>query len=88
MHLVNCGGSVGTITGCPGLWAACDLAATYIQWLNAWVVIGLPATSATESEGTPPLLELLLPHAASRSDTIAAAPSAKIVRSGLLHDDG
>src|SRR6185312_17264331 len=82
MHLVNCGGSVGTITGWPGLWAACDLAATYIQWLNAWVVIALPATEATESEGTPPLLRLP-PHAASNTGMITTAPSARIFRMAL-----
>ena len=69
MHLVNCGGSVGTITGWPGLWAAWDLAATYIQWLKACVLIGLPATSATELPGIEVLL-LLEPHAASRTATI------------------
>src|SRR5689334_10572527 len=88
MHLVNCGGSVGTITGCPGLWAACDLAATYIQWLNPWVVIALPATEATESDGTPPLLLLLLPHAASRTETIATAPSASVVRMAFFTTTG
>jgi hypothetical protein len=82
MHLVNCGGSVGTITGCPGLWAAWDLAATYIQWLNACVVIWFPATSATESDETPE--PLLPPHAASRTDTIAAVPNANIVRITLF----
>ena len=53
MQLVNFGGSLGTITGEPGVCAAWLLAATYIQWLNAWVEIGLPATSTTASPGTP-----------------------------------
>ena len=35
MHLLKFGGSVGTITGWPGLCAAWLLAATYIQWLKA-----------------------------------------------------
>src|ERR1700724_2501497 len=42
------------ITGLPGDWAAWPLAATYIQWLKAFVVIGLPAISAIEAPGTPP----------------------------------
>ena len=37
MQLVKFGGSLGTITGAPGLWDALPLAATYIQWLNACV---------------------------------------------------
>src|ERR1700728_3637222 len=53
MQPLKFGGSLGTITGEPGLWAAWLLAATYIQWLNAWVVIGLPATSATALPGRP-----------------------------------
>ena len=53
MHLVKFGGSFGTITGSPGLCAAWPFAATYIQWLNAWCVIGLPATVATELPGIP-----------------------------------
>src|ERR1700758_547082 len=72
MHLSKFGGSLGTITGEPGLWAAWLLAATYIQWLNAWVVIGLPATSATESPGTP------LPQPATAAPTTKKAHSAVI----------
>ena len=53
---VKFGGSVGTMTGsvwpCWAAWAAWSFAATYIQWLNAWSVIGLPATVATELLGS------------------------------------
>src|SRR2546423_5280661 len=59
--------------GAPGLCEAWLLAATYIQWLKAWVVIGLPATSATEFPGTP------LPHAATPPTTTKKAPSARIL---------
>ena len=31
MHLEKLGGSSGTMTGCPGVWAAWPFAATYIQ---------------------------------------------------------
>src|ERR1700746_2930476 len=51
-HLSKFGGSLGTITGWPGLLAARLFAAQYIQWVNGGVVIGLPATWATESLGT------------------------------------
>src|ERR1700728_2751130 len=51
MQLLKFGGSLGTITGWPGLDAAWPFASTYIQWLNALRVIGLPATSATELPG-------------------------------------
>src|SRR3984957_14300239 len=78
MQFVNLGGSLGTITGAPGLCAAWLLAATYIQWSNARVVIGLPATSATESTGTP------LPHAASATETTKKAPSAANRLTGFL----
>src|SRR5665213_2800449 len=51
MHAVKFGGSLGTITGWPGLDAAWPFASTYIQWLNALRLIGLPATTATELPG-------------------------------------
>ena len=70
-HLSKFGGSFGTITGWPGLCAAWLLAATYIQWLNAWVVIGLPATVATESPDTE------LPHPATPIANTKKAPSAR-----------
>ena len=72
MHALNCGGSFGTITGWPGDCAAWLLAATYIQWLNACVLIGLPATSATESPDTP------LPQPAIPIAITKKAPRAKI----------
>src|SRR5579871_5899838 len=71
MQLSKFGGSLGTITGWPGDWAAWLFAATYIQWLNAWLVIGLPATSATESPGT------LEPQPATASAATKKAPSAR-----------
>src|SRR5947209_18468721 len=71
MQLLKFGGSLGTITGWPGLCAAWLLAATNIQWLNAWVVIGLPATVATESP------ETLLPHAVTPVANTKKAPSAR-----------
>src|ERR1700722_5269656 len=52
MHLGNSGGSVGTITGEPGLWAASPLASTYIQCSTARLLIGLPATTAASEAGT------------------------------------
>src|ERR1700761_135420 len=54
MHLGNSGGSVGTITGEPGLCAASPLASTYIQCSTARLVIGLPATTAASVDGTEP----------------------------------
>ena len=72
MQPVKFGGSFGTITGAPGCWDAWPLAATYIQWLNAAVVIGLPAIDATELPGTPPLA----PHADSAIASTKKAPSA------------
>ncbi len=71
MQVLKFGGSLGTITGWPGLCAAWLLAATSIQWLSACVVIGLPATSATESPGTP------LPQPATPTANIKKAPSAR-----------
>jgi hypothetical protein len=58
------------------------LAATYIQWLNAWVVIGLPATSATELPGTPP------PQAATATASTKKAPSAAIRLEYFLMNSG
>ena len=49
VQFLKSGGSLGTITGAPGFCAAWLLAATYIQWLNAAVVIGLPDTEATDT---------------------------------------
>ena len=73
MQLLNSGGSFGTITGCVGLCcAAWLLAATYIQWLTACVVIGLPATSTTALPGTP------LPQAEIPTAITKKAPSARI----------
>src|ERR1700733_1593674 len=72
MHVLKSGGSLGTITGSPGDWAAWLFAATNIQWLNACVEIGFPATSATESPGTP------LPQPATPRANTKKAPSAKI----------
>ena len=72
MQLLNSGGSLGTITGAPGVCDALLFAATYIQWLNAAVVIGLPDMSATEFPGTP------LPHAARPAASTKKAPSAAI----------
>jgi hypothetical protein len=75
MHPLKLGGSVGTTTGEPGPdWAELPLAATYIQWLKAWAVIGFPATSATELPGT------LEPQAAIPAASIKKAPSAKMDR--------
>jgi hypothetical protein len=75
MHALKSGGSVGTTTGAPGpAWAALPLAATYIQWLNAWVVIGLPAMSATELPGT------FEPQAAIPTASTKKAPSARMDR--------
>src|SRR5690348_7995276 len=83
MHLVKLGGSFGTITGeLPPLCDALPLAATYIQWLNAWVVIGLPATSATESPGTPE------PHAEIPAASAKKAPSAPRDRLNFTGRDG
>ena len=72
MQPLNSVGSVGTITCVEPLWLALPFAATNIQWLNAWVVIGLPAIEATESLGTE------LPHALTRSATPPTAMSAVI----------
>src|SRR5437588_3591759 len=72
MQRSKLGGSLGTITGEPGLWEAWLFAATYIQWLNAWVVIGLPATSATELPAMP------LPHPATTAESAKKAPSAAV----------
>ena len=72
MHPVKLGGSLGTITGEPGVCAAWLLAATYIQWLNAWVEIGLPATLTTASPGTP------LPQPAMPTPITKKAPSARM----------
>ena len=66
-------GGSGMITGDPGCCAAWLLAATNSQWLNACVVIGFPAMSATELPGTP------LPHAARAIATTKKAPSALIL---------
>src|SRR5260370_14561122 len=71
MQFLKAGGSLGTITGAPGFCAAWLLAATYIQWLNAAVVIGLPATEATEFPGTP------LPQPPRAAATTKKAPSAR-----------
>ena len=70
-HASKFGGSFGTITGWPGFWAAWLLAATYIQWLNACVETGLPATSTTASPGTP------LPQPAIPTAITKKAPSAR-----------
>ena len=72
MQLLNSGGSLGTITGAPGVCTALLFAATYIQWLNAAVEIGLPDMSATEFPGTP------LPQAARPTPSTKKAPSAAI----------
>ena len=77
MHLVKFGGSLGTITGSPGACAACVLASTYIQWLNAWVMIGLPATVATELPGMP------LPQPA----TATAMATKKAPSAGMVLND-
>ena len=83
MQSLKFGGSFGTITGWPGLWAAWPLAATYIQWLNVWVVIGLPATLATASPGTP------LPQPGDPTATTKKAPSARIeLRTFIERGDG
>ena len=82
MQPLNWGGSVGTITGAPGLCAALPFSATYIQWLNAWVVIGLPAMSATELPGMPP------PHADSPTATTKKAPSAKMDLNDFIDSGG
>ena len=75
MQPLKFGGSVGTTTGEPGPdWAAAPLAATYIQWLNACVVMGFPAMSATESPGTPE------PQAAIPAPSTKKAPSARMDR--------
>ena len=72
MQFLNSGGSLGTITGAPGVCDALPLAATYIQWLKAAVVIGFPDMSATESPGTP------LPHAERLTASTKKAPSARM----------
>ena len=73
-HLLKFGGSLGTITGWPGLWEACSLAATYIQWSTALRLIGLPPTVATAPSGTP-----LEPHPLMTSAmSTKKAPSAGI----------
>src|SRR5947209_3096431 len=46
------GGLSGTSTGAP-FCCASNFATTTIQCLNAWSVIGLPATEATELPGIP-----------------------------------
>ena len=59
-----------TITGWPGLEEALPLAATNIQCLKAWVLIGLPAMLTTASPGTPP------PQADKPAASTKKAPSA------------
>ncbi len=79
MHLVKFGGSLGTMTGWPGDCAAWVLASTYIQWSNACVLIGLPATTATE------LLGIELPQADTASAmTTKKAPSAGMDRRDFI----
>src|ERR1700685_4374594 len=70
MQLVKLGGSFGTITGDPDDSEAWPLAATYIQWLNVWSVIGFPAITATELPGIPP------PQAERPTASTKKAPSA------------
>src|SRR5579864_1227480 len=77
-QLLKLGGSLGTITGAVGLLAVWLLAATNIQCLNAWVVIGFPATSATELPGIPD------PHPASTIAATKKAPSAGILLDSFL----
>ena len=72
MQLLNSGGSLGTITGAPGVCDALPFSTTYIQWLNAAVLIGLPAISATESPDSP------LPHAVTPIAPTKKAPSARM----------
>ena len=70
------------ITGEPGDWAAWPCAATNIQCLKAVVLIGLPATTATESLGTP---ELEPPHPATAAAmTTKKAPSARMDRRDFI----
>src|SRR3979411_2002990 len=65
------------ITGLPGDWADWPLAATYIQWLNGFVVLGLPAMSAIESPGTPP------PQPARATTETTAATTKKAQRARI-----
>jgi hypothetical protein len=78
IQLVNCGGSLATITGsvwpCWAAWAAWSLAATNIQWLTACSEIWLPATDATE------LLESELPQPAMTAAITKKAASAASFR--------
>ena len=76
MQLLKFGGSLGTMTGAPGVEAAYPLAATYIQWSNARVLIGLPATAATEPSGT---AELEPQPDTARATAPKKAPSAGMV---------
>src|ERR1700733_11957385 len=70
MQWAKFGGALGTITGEPGLCAGWLLAATNIQWSNACVEMGLPATLATE------LLGIALPQPATTAASTKKAPSA------------
>ena len=77
-QFLNCGGSLGTITGEPGLCDEFPLAATNIQWSNAVVEIGFPATLATELPG------MLLPQAERATTATKKAPSAKVRRKPFM----
>jgi len=73
MHFAKVGGS-GMITGLPGSDCASPSAATYSQWARVCFVIGLPATTATESPG------IELPQADTITPPTKMAPSARITR--------
>ena len=79
MHCLKSGASgtltFGAVVAEGFCWAAVDVAATFIQWLNVsfWMVI--PLIVATELAGTPP------PHADRAMGSTKKAPSAENLRS-------